>query len=174
MKKALVCLSLLFAVSGSGLAKEKKDAAPVPNASVDQVQWGTQANDVAFDKAQLKGKVVVVEEWGVNCAPCIASLPELAKMAKSYEKAGLVVVGLERQGSTKEAINKVLDAAKVKYPVLSGGSSPAPSSGIPHASVFNAEGKLTWHGNPHDEDFEKEVKKALRDAKAGAKADSKL
>ncbi|MGC4013192.1 MAG: TlpA disulfide reductase family protein [Luteolibacter sp.] len=173
MKKALFVCALL-ALPGLSPAKEKKDAAAVPNASVDQVQWGTPANDTAFDKTQLKGKVVVVEEWGVNCAPCIASLPELAKMAKTYEKSGLVVVGLERQGSTKEAINKVLDAAKVKYAVQAGGAGPVPSSGIPHALIFAADGKLAWHGNPHDEDFEKEVKKALRDAKAGAKNESKL
>lgn len=175
MKKSLLCLFSLFAVSGLGLAKDKKEeAAAVPDASVSQVNWGTPVNDAPFNKEQLKGKVVVVEEWGVNCAPCIASLPDLAKMAKSGEKKGLVVVGLERQNSTKEAITKVIDAARVKYPIMSGGSVPAKSDGIPHACVFNAEGKLVWHGNPHDENFEREVKKALRDVKDDGKAEAKL
>ncbi len=86
------------------IAKEKETAAPLPNASLSDVQWGTQVNEAAFKKEDLAGKVVVVEEWGVNCAPCIASLPDLAKMAKSGEKKGLAVIGLERQQSTKEDI----------------------------------------------------------------------
>ncbi|MFD0893106.1 TlpA family protein disulfide reductase [Luteolibacter ambystomatis] len=173
MKKALFVCALL-ALPGLGLAKDKKEETAVPSASVDQVRWGTPANEAAFDKDQLKGKVVVVEQWGVHCAPCIASLPNLAKMAKTYEKSGLVIVGLESQNGSKEEITKLINDARVKYPIQSGGSVPVSSSGIPHALVFGADGKLTWHGNPHDEDFEKEVKKALREAKAGAKTESKL
>jgi thiol-disulfide isomerase/thioredoxin len=70
-------------------------------------------NDEPFDEAALAGKVVVVEEWGVNCPPCIASLTELAKLAKSNAKKGLVVVGSERQNSPKEAILKVLKSGRV-------------------------------------------------------------
>lgn len=77
----LISLMPLIAV-----AKEKEAAAPLPAAKLSDVQWGTKVNEAAFDSTALTGKVVVVEEWGVNCAPCIASLPELAKMAKSGEK----------------------------------------------------------------------------------------
>jgi len=147
------------------LAKEKEAKAELPSATLSDVKWGEPVNGVAFDKGTLAGKVVVVEEWGVNCAPCIASLPGLAKMAKSGEKKGLVVVGLERQQSTKEAILKVLKDAKVAYPVMSGGSAPGNTGGIPHACVFDVTGKLVFSGNPHDEDFERSVKKAMRDIK---------
>lgn len=166
--KTIPLLASLLLVPFLGLAKEKEKAA-VPDASLSDVTWGQLVNDAPFDKDKLKGKVVVVEKWGVNCAPCIASLPELAKMAKSGEKKGLVVVGLESQGSAKEAILKVLDAAKVKYPVMAGGSAPNSPGTIPYACVFNAEGKLVWNGNPHDEDFERAVKKALREVKDEAK-----
>jgi thiol-disulfide isomerase/thioredoxin len=140
----------------------KKDKKAVPDASVDQVKWAEVVNEAPFDKEALAGKVVVVEEWGVNCGPCIASLPDMAKMAKRYEKKGLVVVGLERQGSSKEDILEVLKDAKVKYPVMAGGSGPVPSDGIPHAMVFGADGKLVWHGHPADDEFEDAVKDALK------------
>lgn len=149
-------------------AKEKEVAPPVPNASLSDVSWGTQVNEAVFNKDQLAGKVVVVEEWGVNCAPCIASLPDLAKMAKSGEKRGLAVIGLERQQSSKEDILKVLKSAHVEYPIMSGGSAPGGTGGIPHVCVFDVTGKLVYNGNPHDEGFEKAVKKALRDAKPKA------
>jgi hypothetical protein len=59
----------------------------------------------------------------------------------------------------------VLKTARVKYPVTAGGSAPGNTGGIPHACVFDSTGKLVWHGNPHDEDFERAVKKALRGIK---------
>jgi thiol-disulfide isomerase/thioredoxin len=143
--------------------KKDKDKAAVPDASISEARWAEVVNDVPFDKEALAGKVVVIEEWGVNCPPCIASLPDIAKMAKRYEKKGLVVVGLERQGSSKEDILKVLKDAKVKFPVMAGGSGPVASNGIPHAMVFGVDGKLVWHGNPHDDEFEDSVKDALKE-----------
>ena len=149
----------------SAIAKDKEETKAVPNASLADVQFGEVINEVPFNKEELAGKVVVVEEWGVNCPPCIASLPELAKLAKSNEKKGLVVVGIERQNSSKEDILKVLKTARVKYPVMANGSAPGGTGTIPHVCVFDTTGKLVWNGNPHDEDFERAVKKELRNIK---------
>jgi thiol-disulfide isomerase/thioredoxin len=169
--KAIPALFALIALALPGFAADKKDKekASVPDASVSQVTWAEVVNEVPFDKEALGGKVVVVEEWGVNCPPCIAYLPELAKLAKRYEKKGLVVVGLERQNSPKDAILKVLKPARVAYPVMAGGSGPVPSDGIPHAMVFGTDGKLVWHGNPHNDEFEDAVKDALKGAAKPAK-----
>lgn len=166
--KIITSLFGLALLSVTAFAKEKETKAPLPTGSLTDVKWGTPVNDVPFNQAELTGKVVVVEEWGVNCPPCIASLPELAKMAKSGEKKGLVVVGLERQNSAKEDILKVLKTARVEYPVMSGGSAPGNTGGIPHVCVFDVTGKLVFSGSPHDEDFERAVKKAMRDAKPKA------
>lgn len=144
--------------------QEQEDKA-APDANVSQVRWGEVVNDVAFDAKDVEGKVVVVEEWGVNCPPCIASLPEMAKLAKRYEKKGLVVVGLEVQNGTKEQILELLKDARVKYPVTKGGNAPVSTGGIPHACIFGTDGKLLWHGHPGADEFERELKKALRDVK---------
>ena len=71
-------------------------------------------------------------------------------------------MGLECQNSPKEDILKILKTAKVKYPVMAGGSAPGGTGTIPHVCVFDTTGKLVWNGNPHDEDFERAVKKELR------------
>jgi len=166
--KTLACLIVSALLPAFAVAKEKDKAPPVPNGSLSDVRYGTQVNDAPFSKDDLAGKVVVVEEWGVNCGPCIASLPGMAKLAKSNEKKGLVVVGLECQNSPKETILKILKSARVEYPVMAGGSAPGGTGGIPHVCVFDTTGKLVWNGNPHDENFEKAVKKQLRDVKKGA------
>jgi thiol-disulfide isomerase/thioredoxin len=162
MKKTAFLFVAAVTLTHFAFGEKKEPAKPVPSASVDQVGWTAVVNEEPFDKAALAGKVVVVEQWGVNCGPCIASLPEMAKLAKRYEKKGLVVVGLECQGGTKDQILKLLKDARVKYPVMSGGSVPVSSDGIPHALVFGADGKLVWHGNPNGDGFEDSVKDALK------------
>ncbi len=169
--KTIACLLGIAFLPVVAIAKEKKEAAAtLPVASLSDVKWGELVSGAAFKSEDLVGKVVVVEEWGVNCGPCLASLPNLAKMAKSGEKRGLVVVGLECQQSAKEDILKILKTARVEYPVMAGGSAPGGTGGIPHVCVFDVTGKLVFNGNPHDEDFERAVKKALRDIKDKDKA----
>ncbi len=163
--KTLVCLLGIALLPTIATARDKKEEKAVPDASLSDVRWGPVVNEVPFKQEELAGKVVVVELWGVNCPPCIASLPDLARMAKSGEKKGLVVVGIECQNSPKEDILKILKTARVKYPVMAGGSVPGNSGGIPYVCVFNTAGKLVWNGNPHDEEFERATKKALRDIK---------
>lgn len=143
-------------------AREKKAEPAVPDVSVDKVTFGTQVNDAAFDAKALAGKVLVVESWGVNCPPCIASLPEMQSLARTGEKKGLVVVGLEAQNSSKEAILKVLKSARVSYPVMQGGNIGVPHNGIPHAAIYGVDGKLVWHGHPADDEFKRQVKAALK------------
>ena len=163
--KLLAYLFGIVLLPAFSFAKEQEAEKGVPDASLSDVRFGEVVNEVPFDKDNLTGKVVVVESWGVNCPPCIASLPDLAKLARTNEKKGLVVVGLECQGGTKEQILKLLKDARVKYPVMSGGSAPGGNGTIPHACVFDTSGKLVWTGNPHDEDFERAVKKELRGIK---------
>ena len=165
--KTLTCILGIVLLPAFATAKEKEKAKTpeVPNGSLTEVSYGPQINEAPFNKDELAGKVVVVEKWGVNCPPCIASLPLLAKLAQSNEKKGLVVVGLECQGSDKEVILKILKNAKVKYPVMAGGSAPCSPGTIPYVCVFDTTGKLVWNGNPHDGNFERAVKKELREIK---------
>lgn len=165
MMKWSVCLLSVACIPALALAKGKESNPALPDATLADVRWGEMVNDAVFNKDELAGKVVVVEEWGVRCPPCIASLPDLAKMARSGAKKGLVVVGLERQNSTKEDILKVLKSTRVEFPVMSGGSTPGSTGGIPRVTVFDVTGKLIFNGNPHDDEFGRAVKKALREAK---------
>lgn len=163
--KSFACLLGLVLIPSFSPAKDKDDKPALPTATLADVKFTEVVNGAAFDKTQLAGKVVVVEEWGVNCGPCLASLPTLAKMAKSNDKKGLVVVGLERQNSTKEQILKTIKPARVEYPVMAGGSAPGGTGTIPHVCIFDVNGKLIYNGNPHNADFESSVKKALKDVK---------
>lgn len=171
---SIIAALLALAVPAFSADKKEKDKdkgkdkeeATVPDVSISAVTFnGEPVNGVTFDKASMTGKVVVVDDWGVNCGPCIAFMPEMAKLAKKYEKKGVVVVGIECQQGTPEQINKLLKPARVAFPVFAGGNSGASTGGIPHACVYGADGKLIWHGNPHDDKFEDSIKDALKAVK---------
>lgn len=112
-------------------------------------------------KGDLKGKVVVVENWGVHCPPCIASLPHLAAMEKSNRDKGLIIIGAESQGSSKDDIKPLIEKAGVEYTITEGAEGPIEVTTIPRAFVFDATGKLVYDGNPLGKEFEDSVTKAL-------------
>ncbi len=161
----LIALSLPLAAAS---AKSKKSQESVPDVTIDKVTFGPVVNDKPFDPASLKGKVVVIDLWGVNCGPCVALLPEMARIARSGESKGLVVVGIEAQNSPKTAILPLLKKARVEYPVTAGGDPQINNGGIPRAGVWGADGKLAWVGNPGDEGFKRAITKALHEAKSSA------
>ena len=134
---------------------------------IGKVLFGEKINKSDFD-----GKVVVIENWGVHCPPCIASLPHLAKLEKDNRDKGLVIIGAESQGSSKAQIEPLIKKAGVEYTMTEGANGPIPVSGIPRAFVFDREGKLVFDGHPAVGDFEKSIKKALKE-KGTASATSK-
>lgn len=125
-------------------------------------------------KDDTKGKVVVIEYWGTHCPPCIASLPHLAELEKKNRDKGLVVIGGECQGSSKDEIKPLITKAKVEYTITEGVNGPIPVSGIPRAFVFDRDGKLVFDGYPLNPNFTSAVQKALGDGPAPAASASKL
>ena len=115
-----------------------------------------------LSKGQMKGKVVVLENWGVHCPPCIASLTHLAELEKQNRDKGLVIIGAESQGSPKEAIKPLIEKAKVEYTITAGAEGPIQVSAIPRCFVFDPEGLLVYDGSPSGEKFESAVKDALK------------
>ncbi|MCF7734095.1 MAG: hypothetical protein K9N23_20595 [Akkermansiaceae bacterium] len=71
---------------------------------------------------------------------------------------GLCVIGAERQGSSKDAIEPLLTKAKVASTITSGADGPIPVTGIPRIFVFDRDGLLVFDGHPADDAFEKAVK----------------
>jgi len=91
-------------------------------------------------------------------------MPHLVQMDKRYTKKGLTLVAPEVQGSSVEAIEEMVKEKKLSYTVTKSISGPSLSNGIPHAAVFDVAGKMIWHGHPADDEFEKTIKKALKNA----------
>lgn len=65
--------------------------------------------------AALKGKVVLLDFWGVWCSPCRKEMPALVELQRTYAERGLVVVTIH----TPEKADQVRDYLKEqKIPLM--------------------------------------------------------
>lgn len=164
---ALPILVVSNSADAKGAADKGKAAAETKTHKLSEWQFGPVLFGEKINKSDLKGKVVVIEDWGVHCPPCIASLPHMAELDKKFRDKGLRIIGSESQGSTKEAIKPLIDNAKVEYTITAGDTGPIRVSSIPRAFVFDAQGTLVYDGHPAAPAFEKAIKDSLKDVKAG-------
>lgn len=123
-------------------------------AAANGVEWRNldAANWVSGPKLtpeSLEGKVILVDEWGVNCPPCRELLPRIEQIWQSFRSKGLVVIGSHRQGNEGKRILELRAEHKLSYPIyINAGISGEPSNGggIPFMYVINAVGEVVYSG----------------------------
>ena len=101
----------------------------------------------------LVGKVVLVDEWGVNCPPCRALLPFMQKMWNANKGKDFVLIGSHRQGREVEEVNKLVTLNKITYPVYDRAGlvdEPDNEGGLPFMYVINHRGKVVYSGRDAD------------------------
>lgn len=100
--------------------------------------------------ASLKGKVVILDFWFTQCAPCVASIPNFNALAKN--NPDIVVLSIVFDNDAK--INKFLKTMIVDYPIGVDTSEAVIKkfkvTGYPETFVFDKTGKLAWKGWPYN------------------------
>jgi thiol-disulfide isomerase/thioredoxin len=105
----------------------------------------------------LRGKVVVLHFWAVDCPPCENELPELAAWHEGTAKSGIVVIGIHPPTKDLGAVGKKLADFRAKYPVLIDAAATKPGGvGVlhdwfgnpwwPHTVLVNKRGIIAAHG----------------------------
>ncbi len=101
----------------------------------------------------LAGKVVLVDEWGINCPPCRALLPFMQKLWNANKGKPFVLIGSHRQGREVAKVKELVDANKMTYPVYDYAGiaeEPANGGGLPFMYVVNHRGKVIYSGRDAD------------------------
>ena len=67
--------------------------------------------------ADLKGKVVLVDFWATWCSSCVASIPSLNTLARTYHDQGFVILGVNVD-AMREHVNGTSRALPIVRPFL--------------------------------------------------------
>lgn len=126
-------------------------------------------------KADLDGRVVVIDFWTSCCINCLHTLPVLAALEKKHAGKGLLVVGVHSPKFDAETENERLRAAiaenEIAHPVAVDGQMKVwnawSAKSWPTIVVLDAHGRVISRrsGEPDKEELDSTVAAALDEAK---------
>lgn len=96
----------------------------------------------------LRGKVVLIDFWSTDCAPCVRELPTLKRLYSQYQAQGLEIVGISLD-TDKEKLRQFLQTKEIPWPQYYDAAGPtnrlAQEYGIlsiPAAWLIDRQGRL--------------------------------
>jgi thiol-disulfide isomerase/thioredoxin len=89
---------------------------PAPDITLPVAANGERAG-ASLHLAELKGRPVLLDFWSRTCPPCRAVAPAVDRIAKRYEKEGLVVMGVNVDESP-EIVRAYARQEKLGYPMV--------------------------------------------------------
>ncbi|MDO7834551.1 TlpA disulfide reductase family protein [Sphingobium sp. HBC34] len=134
---------------------------------LDRSKAGTPAPAFAFQNPDggektlqdFAGKPLLVNLWATWCAPCIAEMPTLDRVAATYGPKGLAVLTISQDSQGLKAARSFFE--KHKLPHLKGWADPETEFGFHYATgllpttvIYDAQGKemvrvigaMDWEG----------------------------
>ncbi|MEQ8770778.1 MAG: TlpA disulfide reductase family protein [Phycisphaerales bacterium] len=112
----------------------------------------------------IDNKVIVLDFWATWCGPCIAAMPTLQALQKSYPH-DLRVIGVGGQSEDEKTVRDWLKRKGEHYANVYDGSRrlirPFAPKGIPFVVVASTDGVVRWTGNPHDPKFVEAVHQVM-------------
>ena len=162
-----VILAITFLLGGSAMAKDDAKENALAGARFGDTWLGKEPT-----LERLENRVVLVENWGYQCPPCISSLSKMAGLQSKFGRAGLIVVGAHASGSSdaiKAAVLKIAKSKGVNYTLVSSGHVPGSTGkGIPHCLLLAPNGTLAWQGTPYDPKLKARIVALLKRIKSPA------
>ena len=99
----------------------------------------------------IRGKVVVIEYWGITCGPCIEAIPHTTELAKKYGHDKLVIIANQSWSASNSQTKKTWrkHAKNNMVMVVNGGKLKGfKAESVPHVFIFDHTGKSVWQGFP--------------------------
>jgi cytochrome c biogenesis protein CcmG/thiol:disulfide interchange protein DsbE len=103
---------------------------------------------------QFRGKPVLLEFWATWCAPCVSSLPSLAKLFKETSEKGLVLLSVDEDEDAKTAAdfwNKRAEPWPNFHDADGEVQRAFAPGGVPEFVLIDPTGKITYTDSGFDE-----------------------
>ncbi len=146
----------------------QKELIGKPCPELPRAKW---LNSPALTLESLRGQVVVLEFWSIDCGPCWGSVQHAQQLANS----GVIVIGVHHIGASSKEVAGFLKRAELTFPVVIDEKVGEDISGrlagqlqvhsIPNAVVVDPEGRLAAFGDLN------QVWDVVRDLRRAQKAD---
>jgi peroxiredoxin len=147
MKKILILVCGLLAMSATAMAQEPKDETTLVTEGMDVPQFTVQMLDgSSVNIADLKGKVVVVNFWATWCPYCVRELAEVqAGLIDKFAGKDLVFIAISH-GEEQSDVAEFVESKGYKFPIGFDGDSSVckkfATQGIPRNFVIDRDGKV--------------------------------
>src|SRR6266850_4042132 len=112
-QKIILTLCVLGLFQNNSFAAAGKNGPKIgdvpPPLTLSEIIQGPLLNEISWDK--LKGKVVVLEFWKINCAPCVEAIPHLNELVEQFSNR---VVFISISDDNKDYLKKFLKRRPIK------------------------------------------------------------
>ncbi len=102
-------------------------------------------NGNQYSLTNLKGKIIVMNFWFVECKPCVMEMPDLNELVKKYEGKDVVFLGFATNETSR--INSFLKEKEFSYNIIPNSSNVAKDynvSGYPTHIVIDRNSKIEY------------------------------
>ncbi|MDB6118519.1 MAG: resA 3, partial [Verrucomicrobiaceae bacterium] len=100
-----------------------------------------------FQLSKKRGEVVVIDFWATWCGPCVASMPGLMDVMKSFKGKPVTFIALN-QSEPPDQVKKFIERRKWDLPVAMDSNAAIAEKygveGIPHTVIVGPDGKVEW------------------------------
>lgn len=128
----------------------------------------TDMNGNKYSLDDLKGKIIVMNFWFVECKPCIMEMPELNEIVELYKNnKDVVFLGFATNDTNK--IKSFLQRKTFSYHIIPNSTSIARDynvSSYPTHMIIGKDGKISYHtiglGPNTISDLKRKIKKLLK------------
>jgi len=155
----LTAFSGCKAKPGSTTAPSSGTETPPPEATVPA---GFSLMDAsAFNVANYKGQVLLLDFWATWCGPCKMEIPHLIELQKQYGDQGLRVIGITLDDNPDRDVPKYAAEVGMNYPNVRGNDKLKAEYGvvgIPTLVLYDREGNKVMSRAGYTEKKELEAK----------------
>jgi peroxiredoxin len=129
--------------------------------AVDFTARDLSGNEVRL--ADLEGKVVLLNFWGIWCKSCRQEIPHLVALDRDYREKGLVVLGAD-YGDSPEDLAAFTEELSMTYPVLLGDDLAAAYDVLvyPTSVVIDRQGQVRLRVEGYREESFEEMKSLVK------------
>jgi thiol-disulfide isomerase/thioredoxin len=134
-----LCMGLVFLFPHCGKERKEYTSPLAPDFTLRSLS----GQEVTLSK--MKGEVVLLDFWATWCSPCRESIPHLIQLYKTYQKKGLVLIGVNMDRGNIDNVRHFITSMDIPYPIVITSSDVERNYGVtslPTTILIDKKGRI--------------------------------